>query len=398
MTEPSSDRPLVVQLITRMILGGAQLVCLSAAKGLRSLGWETEIWAGPPVGAEGDLLFEARRAGLTVRIIPEMRRRISPHRDLRAYLHLCELMREHRPTVVHTHSSKAGVLGRFAARATRVPTVVHTVHGLPFGYGKWIPNLFYPPIERAAARRCDAILPVSASLVARLRGYRIAPEELITQLNWGVDLSRYSSCDGSVVRARYGLRPAEPVILVPARLSPDKGHRDILRAVAKLVSKYDDIILLLVGDGPLRDQIAAKAESLGIASNLVMAGRVPPSQMPNYFAAADIVALPSSREGLPLVLVEAYMAGKPCVAYDVDGVGEIVRDGVSGRLLKHGDIEGLATALGSLLNEPSLRTSYGEAGREFVSTRFDESRMCTALNELYRRILAKKPLPAGPPA
>jgi glycosyltransferase involved in cell wall biosynthesis len=390
MTEPSSDRPLVVQLITRMILGGAQLVCLSAAKGLRLLGWNTEIWAGPPVGAEGDLLFEARRAGLTVRIIPEMRRRISPHRDLRAYLHLCELMREHRPTVVHTHSSKAGVLGRFAARATDIPAVVHTVHGLPFGYGRWIPDLVYPSIERAAARRCDAILSVSASLVARLRGYKIAPEQLVTQLNWGVDLSRYGSCDGTAVRARYGFRPAEPVILVPARLSPDKGHLDILKAVAKLVGQYDDIVLLLVGDGPLRDHIAAMAESLGIAANVVMTGRVPPSEMPNFFAAADIVALSSSREGLPLVLVEAYMAGKPCVAYDVDGVGEIVRDGVSGRLLMHGDIDGFAAALASLLSEPSLRTSYGVAGREFVSTRFGEDRMCAALDEVYREVLRKK--------
>ncbi len=390
MSTTSSDRPLVVQLITRFILGGAQLVCLSAAKGLRAQGWNTEIWAGPPVGAEGDLLFEARKAGITVRIVPELRRRISPHRDLRAYLHLRELMKEHRPSVVHTHSSKAGVLGRFAARASGVPAIVHTVHGLPFGYGKWLPDLFYPPIERAASRRCDAILPVSASLVARLRGFRIAPDELVTQLYWGIDLARVGPCDGSAVRARFGIRPAEPVIMVPARLAPDKGHRDILRAVAKLLTNYDDLVLLLVGDGPLKDTIAAQAESLGIASNVTFAGRVSPADMPSFFAAADIVALPSLREGLPVVLVEAYLAGKPCVAYDVDGVGEIVRDGVSGKLLGVGDVEALSTALAELLREPQLRTTYGEAGREFVSTRFGESHMCTALSDIYTRLLTKQ--------
>ncbi|MDZ7816927.1 MAG: glycosyltransferase family 4 protein [Planctomycetota bacterium] len=384
------ERPRVAQVITRFILGGAQLVCLSAAKGMRELGWEVEIWAGPAIGAEGDLFFYAFNEGITVRKIPEMRREIHPNRDFRSWLHLKEHVRRFSPHVVHTHSSKAGVLGRLAAKSCKVPAVVHTVHGLPFGYGRDMMEKLYPCFERSAARSCDRVFCVSRSLVAKMREHSIADESKISYMPWGLDLSRFKRYLGKLARARMGIGTNSPTIVIPARLAPDKGHEDALMALSVLVDRFDELRLLLVGDGPLREPLQDLARSMGMGGNVVFAGRVPPRQMPHFLAAGDITLLPSYREGMPVVLAESFVAGRPVIAYDTDGVGELVRHLETGELVEQGDVEGLALALEKLLSNPELRTKYAANGSRLIGEQFAQQVMAKKLDTAYREILREK--------
>ncbi|MFA4985879.1 MAG: glycosyltransferase [Candidatus Brocadiia bacterium] len=375
-------RGLVVQIITRLISGGAQVVCLRSALGLRDLGWDVEVWAGPPVGAEGDLLYEAWRGKLTVRIIPEMRREIDPRLDLRAYMDLKELILRVKPDVVHTHSSKAGVLGRFAAAAAGTTAVFHTVHGFPFGYGGIFRESVFPLIERAAASRCIRIFCVSRSLRERALKYRIADEGKLVHLPWGIASDEFKHCNGGIVRALLGLGDRTTVVL-PARLAPDKGHFDALEAMATVRKAVPDAALLLVGDGPLREDILEHARALGIADAVFLSGKVSRASMPDYLAAGHVLLLPSYREGLPLVIAEGYLSGIPAVAYACDGVPELVQSGQTGYCVPVGDRVELASRLSELLGDAELRARFACQGRSLVEEQYNENRMLGALESHY---------------
>ncbi len=378
----------VLHVITRFILGGAQLVCLEAVSELRRRGWDARIAAGPAVGSEGELFGEARRRGIPVVKIPDMRREILPARDLRAWLHLRETIRGFRPHVVHTHSSKAGVLGRFAASAEGTPLVVHTCHGLPFGYGRSPAERLYAAAELRAAARCDFVLCIAGNLAERLAALGV-PRSKLMRVPWGMDFSAFEKADRAFGRALLGLPPEPSVLVTPARLAPDKGHEDALWALAELRREGRRAVLVLIGDGPLKGELKAAAERMGLADAVRFAGRVPRSDMPHYLAAGDVLLLPSVREGVPIVIVEGYAAGLPAAAYDTDGVGEVLRDGETGFSAPPGDRRALLDAVRRLLDEPHLRARFAAAGKE-LAAEYGAEAMGERLDRLYREKLKEK--------
>jgi glycosyltransferase involved in cell wall biosynthesis len=386
------DAPLrVVHVITRMILGGAQESTLAICEGLGRLpGWDVALVTGPPIGPEGELLGEARRRGVRCFLVPQMRRDVNPVRDALAFAHLVSLFRRLRPTIVHTHSSKAGVLGRFAARAARVPIVVHTVRGLPFhAYQDPLQHAFFLGSELAAGRLNDHFTAVGQVMVDAAVAAGMGSPEDFTVIRSGIDVDAYRDAGRhrEEARRRLGLAPEDFVIGKIGRLAPLKGHRYLLDAAPAIVRACPRAKFLLLGDGVLRRALEAQAAALGVRERIVFAGLVAPQEIPACIGGMDMLVHTSVHEGLARVLVQALLCEKPVVTFDLDGAPEVILDGVTGRLVPAGSVDELARAvIWTARNYPQAVEMAREGRRRFA----DEFRIETAVartEALYRRLL-----------
>jgi len=376
-----------------MILGGAQENTLHTCDILhRRPGWEVLLVTGPPLGPEGELLTEARRRGIPCVVIPEMRRAINPCLDAAALFRLIHVLRRFRPAVVQTHSSKAGILGRFAARLLRVPITIHTVEGLPFHrYAPALVNAAFIAAERAAALVTDRIVCVAQAMVEQARQAGIRPRGGFTVIYSGMDVEAYRDADRArqSVRRRFGFGQDDVVIGKIARLFELKGHEFVLRAGPKVVARCPRARFLFVGDGVLRERLAAQAAELGIGGRVVFAGLVPPQDIPAMVGAMDVVVHASLREGLARVLVQALLCERPVVTYDLDGAPEVILDGVTGRLVPPESVDELADAIAWAVENPRDARRMAQEGRRRFTDQFRIKTMVDRTEALYRELLAQ---------
>lgn len=386
----------VVHIITRMILGGAQENTLLTCRGLHeNPDYDVTLVTGPALGPEGELLSEAERLGLRVIIVPEMRRAIHPWRDYVSLRELRRILREIRPQVVHTHSSKAGILGRRAAHAERVPVVVHTIHGLPFHpYEKGWRNALYVRLERAAARWSDKIVCVADAMADQAVAAGVADRAKFVTVYSGMDAEAFLECDWQrrAMRSRLGIRDDEFVIGKIARLFELKGYEYVIEAAKQIRDAHPNVRFLFVGDGILREQLEAQARRLGVRDWILFAGLVPASQVPTYLSAMDALVHASLREGLARVLPQALLAGKPVVSFDVDGAREVVVHGETGYLVPPKSVQGLVVSLCEMIENPQKAAAMAAKGRELCRERFRWQTMVGRLDALYRELLAAKGL------
>ncbi len=383
----------VAHVITRMILGGAQENTLHTCDILhRRPGWEVLLVTGPPLGPEGELLTEARRRGIPCVVIPEMRRAINPCLDAAALFRLIHVLRRFRPAVVQTHSSKAGILGRLAARLLGVPVIIHTVEGLPFHrYAPALVNAAFIAAERAAALVTDRIVCVAQAMVEQARQAGIRPRGGFTVIYSGMDVEAYRDADRArqSVRRRFGFGQDDVVIGKIARLFELKGHEFVLRAGPKVVARCPRARFLFVGDGVLRERLAAQAAELGIGGRVVFAGLVPPQDIPAMVGAMDVVVHASLREGLARVLVQALLCERPVVTYDLDGAPEVILDGVTGRLVPPESVDELADAIAWAVENPRDARRMAQEGRRRFTDQFRIKTMVDRTEALYRELLAQ---------
>jgi len=382
----------IQHIITRMILGGAQENTLLSCVGQLEAGDEVELVTGPARGPEGELLEEARKRGVPVRLVPSLRRAIGV-RDFFAYRALRRAIREYRPEVVHTHSSKAGVLGRLAARREGVPAVVHTIHGLPFHpYESGWRNRLYIRAERRAADACDRLVSVADAMTEQAVAAGVAPREKFTTVYSGMDTKTFLEAPHlrGEMRVHLGLAPDDLVAVTVARLFHLKGHAYVVEAAPELCARFPNLRFLFVGDGVLRRRFQARVRALRLADRFVFAGLVPSREVPAYLAAADLVVHPSLREGLARALPQGMLAGLPAVSFDVDGAREVVRDGETGYLVPPRDVARLTTAVARLAQDPDARVRLGARGRELCRARFDWRVMVRSLRAIYMECLAGK--------
>ena len=386
----------IAHVITRLIIGGAQENTLLCCRDLMRLyGDDVLLVTGPALGREGSLIEQGRAGGVRLVVVPQLRRAIHPWRDARSYFALRRIVRDFRPDVVHTHSAKAGILGRMAASALGVPAVVHTVHGAPFHpYQSRASRMFFRWCEQAAAARCHALVSVADAMTDSLVAAGVAPREKFVTVYSGMDVEPLLSAGRHrlEVRRQLGYEPHHVVIGKIARLFRLKGHSDVIRAARTVVERFPNVRFLFVGDGVLHDRLQRQIDAAGLTEHFQLTGLVDPARIPSLIAAMDIVVHASLREGLARALPQALIVGRPVVSYDVDGAREIVVPGRNGYLVPPRSIDGLAAALLELVNDSSLRDRLAAADHQRLVDQFRHEHMTQQLRRLYERILDRSPV------
>ena len=383
----------VCHIITRMIVGGAQENTLFSARGLADHGHEVELITGPSPGPEGELLKNEKNIlNFPVVECPYLVREISPVKDFQAYCFLVKYFREKKFDVVHTHSSKAGIIGRLAARAAGVPLVVHTIHGLAFHrFEKPWKNRMYILLERFAAKRCDRIYAVAQAMIDQSLNAGIGKKEQYKVVYSGMELEPFlTSVREKTLRQSLGIPEDALVIGTVARLFPLKGYEELFRMIPDLVKKYPKLHFLFVGNGTLREDLESQAEKGGFRNRISFAGLVPPHEVYRYVAQMDILVHFSLREGLPRAAVQGLASGKPVIAYALDGTPEVVHPGSTGFLVEPGDTQEAEKAVEFLLDHEDKRLEMGANGRNLVKDVFGWKRMSDILMEDYKEQLAEK--------
>jgi len=388
----------VSHVITRLIVGGAQENTIASVLGLRQIpGVQADLVSGPTTGPEGSLESELVAADVRTRtseppiltVIPELVRPLHPGNDLIALRKLTQLFRARKPDLVHTHSGKAGVLGRLAAARAQVPVIIHTIHGPSFGsFQGPFANWLFRTAELRAARVTTHFVTVADAMRDQYLAAGIGRPDQYTRIFSGFPLVPFLNArNDPLLRARHGLKPDDLVVGTVARLFKLKGHDSLFAIAPELVGKCPQIKFLLVGDGPWRNRFEQMARESGLQDRFIFAGLVPPGEIPSLLGIMDILVHLSEREGLPRALPQALAAGKPIVAFDCDGAREICRDGETGFLVRLGHLNGLTERLLLLARDESLRARLAHPGREFVRANFPVEQMIARLYSLYQRLV-----------
>jgi glycosyltransferase involved in cell wall biosynthesis len=383
----------VAHIITRMIIGGAQENTLFNCQDLiERHGDEVLLITGPALGPEGDLLEQAGKTSVPLHLIPSLRRAIHPLRDVTSYRAIKRALRSFQPDVVHTHSAKAGVLGRLAASSLRVPAILHTVHGAPFhAYQNAAARNLFRWCEWYAARHCHALISVADAMTDLMVNSGVAPREKFTTIYSGMDVEPFLRANESrdVMRQQLGYQPEHVVVGKIARLFHLKGHADVIRAAAKVVKVKPYVRFLFIGDGVLRDSLQKQIAAAGLTEYFHFAGLVAPNRIPEFIGAMDVLVHASLREGLPRALPQALIAGKPVVSYDIDGAREVAIDCETGYLVRPFWYP-LVKPLIKLAAVPALRQKLGQVGRERFTHQFRHEHMTQRIRELYQRVLSER--------
>jgi len=379
----------VTHIITRLIVGGAQENTLASVIGLRlKPGVKVDLISGRSEGPEGSLEHLLAECPDTLQIMPELVRPVRPWSDWRALRLLTEVLVRLQPDIVHTHSGKAGVLGRLAAARAGVPIIIHTIHGPSFGrFQGRLPNLIFQSAEQYASRVTSHFVVVAEAMTQQYLQAGIGKPDQYTRIFSGFQIEPFlKSTNDLHLRAQFGIAEQDLVIGKVARLCKLKGHADLFAVAPKLVRSHPNLKFLLVGDGEYRNKLERWAAASGLKNHFIFTGLVAPDTVAALVGIMDVVVHLSLREGLARALPQALAAARPIVAYDCDGAREVCLEDRTGFLVPLGDLETLTQRLTLLASDRGLRERLGKAGREFVRSRFSVQTMVDELYELYRRL------------
>ena len=383
----------IAHIITRMIVGGAQENTLLTCEDLlHRHGDEVLLITGPTQGPEGSLLDRAAANRVPVETSPSLCRAIHPLRDGAAYFDLKRRLRRFAPDVVHTHSAKAGILGRAAAWSLGVPAVVHTIHGAPTHAGQnRAAQAAIWACERWAATRCHGLISVADAMTEQFLHAGVANPAKFVTIHSGMDVRPFleSGQHRQRVRSELGYAEGDVVIGKVARLFRHKGHEDVIRAMRRVVDQCPQARLLLVGGGVLMQPLRKMVQHEGLDRHVQFTDLVPPERIPELMAAMDLVVHASYREGLARALPQALLCGRPAVAYDLDGSREVVIPDQTGWLVEAGNIPQLAQRLVQLVEDADMRQRFGRAGRERVADLFAHQRATERIRRFYESLLER---------
>jgi glycosyltransferase involved in cell wall biosynthesis len=426
----------IVHIITRLILGGAQENTLITCRLLAERGHEVTLITGPALGPEGQLFDQTKGQKYRTIVIDEMRRAILPFKDYASYARTKELLRELKPDIVHTHSAKAGIVGRFAAwslkgewgprgegvpplrpagvlpakeeqgqdalaterqgrdaLATGRPGVVHTLHGLSFHpYQSSWANRLYIAVERAAARRTDYFISVADAMTEQNKAAGIGVDKPYVTAYSAIEEEQFLTPIPpdklQAFRREHGISPDAVVLVTIARLFMLKGHDYIIESARELSKRFPNVMWLFVGDGNLAQTYKEQIQRLGLADRFRFTGLVPPDQVPLTIQASDILVHPSLREGLARTLPQAMLCARPAISFDVDGAREVVNE-TTGRLIEPKNVPQLIEACAELIADKPLREKLGQAGRKSVCTKFAPDTMVDTIERVYQSLIPR---------
>jgi len=368
----------VLQLITRLDKGGAPRVFLQLIRGLTELGIEIVMSSGPSQQPEEDPWGFSQRLNISYHLLPHLRRDIAPLHDLLSFFEICALIRRERPALLHTHTTKGGILGRIAGRITRTKTI-HTPHGhLFYGYFGTGKERLYVFLERLAARFCGRIITISEDERRAYLNKGIGDEKRVITIYNGIDIQRFPG-EGKKVRTELGIAQQVPVVGFVGRMEEIKGPDRFVEAAKKIKAAYPKAHFVMVGDGPMQEGLLKMAE--GISGFHFLGYR---EDIPDLIAAFDIMLIPSLNDGFNLAAVEAMASAKPIVATAVGGLPEVVGDG--GVLVGPGDTTRMAQEAIALLNSSRLRKEMGAKGRKRTEALFDWNVCLQRTIDLYHEV------------
>ena len=398
MTEPADPtQPIkILRVIARLNVGGPALHVAYLTAGLAERGYDTTLVAGTLTRGEESMAFVAQQRGVTIETLDELHRNIAPLRDARAIVRLARLIRRERPDILHTHTAKAGAVGRLAALLAgdaRPSIVVHTFHGHVLrGYFNPLTALGFRILERLLARTTTTLIAVSPEVRDDLVALGVAPASKFTVIRLGIELDeRVAAIEGDArheTRRQLGIVDDAFVVGWVGRMTAVKRTDDVLRTIRKLADRGVNAYLCLIGDGPDRDHLERYAHELGVVRRCLFLGYQ--DDVARFYDAIDVLLLPSANEGTPVSVIEALAASRPAVATRVGGVPDVVRDGVDGFLADVGDVDLLAERLAELAADPERRAAMGTAGRERVIRRYAVERLVDDVDRLYRALLAAR--------
>ena len=390
----------IVRIIARLNVGGPAIHVVLLTRGFQDRGHESHLLVGPVPETEGNMEYYASDCHATFIRIPELVRPLSLWKDWIAFCKIYRFLRSEKPDVVHTHTSKAGTLGRAAAILTGTPVICHTFHGSVFdGYFSPVITRLFLMIERLLARLTDRVITVSDSLRKQLSEvYRIAPREKIEVVRLGFDLAEFSKVAQSGRRWSEGEKLEPSVIGWVGRFTEIKDPLLFVELASALKAAGLSVKFIMVGDGPLRHAAEETISKRGLSRDFVLTGWQ--RSMPQIYSGIDLIVSTSVNEGTPVTIIEAMATGCPFVAPNVGGLvdltegalnhGEDFKTYSNGILVTHRDVKTLERAVALLLSDPQLRTRMGKIGHQFALKNFGQDRLILETEILYRRLLQSK--------
>lgn len=375
----------IVHVLTRLLRAGSEENTLLTCRAQAAAGAEVYVVHGREFNP---CHYESLNGQMRFLHVGSLVRAISPEDDFRAYFELLRLFRRLKPDVVHTHQSKAGIIGRFAAYTAGVPVIVHGVHIVPFAASHWVRRTAYLAAERAAAAITDGFVDVCAGVRDLCLEAGVGRPEQHFVVHSGFDLGRFRAAsppeDWRAILRLGADEPRPPVLLLIAAFEPRKRHRQLLSILPGIVARFPSVRLLLAGEGPLRSEVEAQAAALALERHVIFTGfRDDPERL---IALADIGLITSIREGLPRVLMQYLAGGKPCVACELPALGEVLRHGVNGLIVRREDMTEMAAAIVELLQNPEKRNRLAQGARATDLSSWDASLMGARTEAAYRMV------------
>jgi glycosyltransferase involved in cell wall biosynthesis len=381
----------ILIIITLFSIGGATETVVSLATGLKKRGYNVDIVTGRALKDEGDMFTEAEKLGLNVIIVEELVRDINLLNDFKALLKLLKIIKNGKYSIIHTHSSKAGVLGRFAAWIANAPVILHTIHGLPYhNYQARALTKSYILIEKICAMISSKIISVTYAIVRNCVSNGISTQEKFVVIRSGLELENYKvnlNCRKEM-REKYGFNKQDIVAAVISRIAPLKGHEYIIELAKK--TKINDLRIkyFLIGDGESGLAIRSMIKENSLENSVKCCGMVSPDEIPNMISAADFIIHPSLREGLARVLFQSIIMNKKVITFDLDGVDEVIVDGISGYSIETGNSDDLYNACISICKDDSYK-NISESFKQKIEQEFSNDTMVERHIDLYTKLLHK---------
>ena len=391
----------ILRIITRLNIGGPAIHTTLLTKELNDNEFESTLMHGQVSKNEGDMGYIAEFCNVTPVYVPTLKRKINPFSDIIAFYQIFKYIRRYKPDIVHTHTAKAGTLGRIAAILANVPVKVHTFHGnIFYGYFNRITTQFFIFIEKILAKFTDSIIAISQRQKEEIvQKYRIINPERCCVVRLGFDLEKFSNLEHrrqNLFREKFNFKQDDILVGMVGRLTSIKNHKMFIDAIDYMnKTAAEDIIdkikFVIVGDGEMKEELLAYGRFKGLMEKIFFTGWFKDTD--RVYADLDIVALTSINEGTPVSLIEAMVSSKPVVSTNVGGVKDTV--GETGILVDVGDYKTMGDKILELVSSAEKREKMVKLGRDFVKDRYSKERLVSELKELYRNFISKKSMKKG---
>ncbi len=380
----------IIRIITRLSISGSSQHVMEMAAMFNSGRYSTTVIYGNVESYEQDNLYLAKNLELDMINLSRMKREISPINDILTIWNLWRIMRKIKPDIVHTHTAKAGLVGRLAAWLAGVPVIIHTFHGNNFrGYfGRFFSGVSVN-LERLMARLSTCIIAISERQREELLAFRIAPEGKIRVIPRGIDLGRikYGSDDTGKFKQEQGISRDKKLIGFIGRLTQIKNPYTFIDVAARVLQERRDVVFIFAGDGEMSDELRFRVRELGLAENVVFTGFI--KDLRRLYADLDALLLTSFNEGTPVAILESIANSVPVIASRVGGVPDLIEAGVSGSLFDPTDAEGFAKCVLDLLANPAKYRKMAEAAVETINRDYTLARLRENMESLILELAAK---------